>query len=89
MYAVLVNATIAGDQGDASLKMLREQTVPRIKQMPGVVRGYWMRSGNHGTSVVVFASKQNADEAAATVRGMAPPSVTINSVEVKEVVADV
>ncbi len=91
MYAVIVNATIAKGQADATLKLLREQTVPRVKQMPGLVKGYWTRSadGVHGTSIVIFGAKQNADEAAAAVRATAPPSVTVESVEVKEVIADV
>jgi len=91
MHAVVVNVTIANGQSDAVLKVLREQTVPRVKQMPGVVKGYWTRSadGAHGTSMIVFASKQNADEAAGMVRSAAPPEVKIDSIEVKEVVADV
>ncbi len=91
MHAVIVNATLTAEQSDVALKALREQTVPRVKQMPGIIKGFWTRSadGAHGTSMVVFASKQNADDAAAAVRSAAPPSVTINSIEVREVVADV
>jgi len=90
MHAVIVNVTLAGEQADATLKMLREQTVPRVRQMPGVVKGYWTRSadGTHGTSIVVFASKQNAEDAAVIVRSTAPPSVTIDSIEVREVIAE-
>lgn len=91
MHAVIVNVTMAKEQFENNLKALREQTLPRVKQMTGLVKGYWTRSadGLHGTSVVVFGSKQNADEAAGMVRSAAPPSVTIDSIEVREVVADV
>jgi quinol monooxygenase YgiN len=90
MHAVIVTVTIAAGQFDAARKVLQEQAVPRVKQMPGFVKAYWTRSadGAHGTSMVVFTTKQNADEAASTVRSTAPPFVTVNGVEVAEVVAE-
>jgi hypothetical protein len=82
---------MAREKGEAIARVLREQTLPRVKQMPGLVKGFWTRSpdGTHGTSMVVFESKQNADHAASMLRTAAPPSVTIDTIEVREVVADV
>jgi len=91
MHAVIVNVTLPAGTGEAMQQALREQTLPRVKQMTGVVTGHWTRSddGARGTSIVVFDSKEHADAAAGMVRQVAPPSVTIDSIEVREVVADV
>jgi hypothetical protein len=91
MHAVIVNVTMPTAQADATLKVLHEHTLPRVKELPGVVRGFWTRSadGAHGTSMVVFDSRKDADQAAGLVRNTAPPSVAIESIEVREVVADV
>jgi hypothetical protein len=91
MHGVLVTAKIAPGQFEASRKMLQEQVLPMVKKMPGLVKGYWTRSadGAQGISLVVFDTKEHADGAAATVRSNpVPPGVTLASIEVREVVAD-
>jgi hypothetical protein len=44
MHAVVVKVTIS--QPDPA--RLREEVVPRVKQMPGFVAGYWTRGGTKG-----------------------------------------
>jgi hypothetical protein len=91
MYAVIVNVSIAPGQFEASQKVLHEQVVPRVKQAPGLVKGYWtVRDDSiQGTSMAVFRTKQDAENAMAMVRNSPPPpGVTFNSVEVREVVAE-
>jgi len=91
MYAVIVNVTIAPGQFEASQKVLHEQVVPRVKQAPGLVKGYWTVRGDstQGTSMAVFRTKQDAENAMAMVRNSPPPpGVTFNSVEVREVIAE-
>ena len=86
MHAVFVRATIGDPEG--SLKTLQEEVVPRVSQAPGLVAGYWLRpEPNQGRSLVVFESEEAARAAAEQVRAMAPKSVTIDSVDVVEVVA--
>ena len=42
-------------------RLLREEFVPGVSQAPGFVTAYWVQTGeNHGTSVVVFESEEDA-----------------------------
>ena len=91
MHAVVVTASIAAGQLESSRKVLREEIVPRVSKMQGVVKGYWTASTDsaHGTSIVVFKTKEDAESAANTVRNTPPPpGVTLNTIEVREVVAE-
>ena len=85
MHAVVVNVTISDQEG--RVVALREQVVPRVSQAPGFVAGYWTREGNGGLSMSVWESEDAANTASEMVKSMAPEGVTINSVEVREVVA--
>ena len=86
MHAVVVNVTIADPE--ASEVALREQVVPRVSQAPGFVAGYWTRKGNGGLSMSVWDSEDAANSASEMVRSAAPEGVTVDSVEVREVVAN-
>ncbi len=88
MHAVVVKVTVGDPETAAS--RLREEVVPRIAQLPGFVAGYWTRPpGAHdGLSMIVFESEGQARTAADRVRDTAPPDVTVDSVEVREVVAN-
>jgi hypothetical protein len=86
MHAVLVRVNI--DDEERSVKELREQLVPQISQVPGFVAGYWTRKDNSGVSLVVFESEEGAQNASERVRDSAPTGVTIQDVEVREVVAN-
>ncbi len=85
MHAVVVNVTINDEEG--SVAALREQVVPRISQAPGFVAGYWTRKGNNGLSIAVWESEDAAKAASEMVTSAAPAGVTVNNVEVREVVA--
>lgn len=85
MHAVVVNVTI-NDQ-DAATTQLRDQVVPGVSGMPGFVAGYWTRKGDNGLSMGIWDSEDAANTAAERVRSMAPAGVTVNAVEVREVVA--
>jgi heme-degrading monooxygenase HmoA len=85
MHAVVVNVTITDPE--ASEVVLREQVVPRVSQAPGFVAGYWTRKGNGGLSMSVWESEDAANTASEMVRSVAPEGVTVDSVEVREVVA--
>jgi heme-degrading monooxygenase HmoA len=85
MYAVVVRVTINDEE--SSLSALREQVVPGIKQAPGFIAGYWTRKGDQGLSLVAFESEEAAGNASERVRDAAPEGVTIEDVEVREVVA--
>jgi hypothetical protein len=84
MHAVVVTVKV-GNVEEARPKLL-EQVVPAVSQAPGFVAGYWLEPiDGHGLSVVVFESEEAAKVAAENVQP--PSSVTLESVEVREVVA--
>lgn len=91
MHAVVVRVNI-GDPETAE-QGLRDQVVPRVSQAPGFVAGYWTRSddGGNGLSMLVFDSEEAAQGAAERLRGpeaLRPETVTLESVEVREVLAN-
>ena len=86
MHAVVVSVTV--NDGQAATTYLRDEIVPRVSQAPGFVAGYWVRfeSENRGTSVIVFDSEENARNAASQFQP--PEGVTLESIDVGEVVAN-
>ena len=88
MHAVVVKVTI--NDREAAEKRLREETIPRVSQIPGVVAGYWTRSdGSDGLSMVVFESEETARAAADQVPQMISEALTLETIEVREVVANI
>jgi hypothetical protein len=88
MYAVVGSVTI--NDFERGLPVLRDHIVPNVKQAPGFVNAYWLRSqDNQGSSVIVLESEEAARALARKIEAEGPPTdaVTINSVEVREVVA--
>jgi hypothetical protein len=85
MHAVVVRVTIK-DQEPAE-RQLREQVVPRMSQSPGFVAGYWTRKDNGGLSMILFESEDAATRASEMIPSTVPEFVTLEGVEVREVVA--
>jgi hypothetical protein len=85
MYGVIVKVTI--NDGEAVTTHLREQVVPRVSQAPGFVTGYWTRKDDTGLSMIVFESEEAARAASEQIPSMVPDAVTLDEVEVREVVA--
>lgn len=86
MHGVIVRVTIK-DQ-DAAEEALREQVVPRVSQSPGFVTGYWLRKENSGLSVIIFESEDAARSASERISSPDPDAVTMDDVELREVVAN-
>ena len=85
MHAVVAKVTISDPE--AAESTLREEVVPQVSQIPGFVAGYWTRKGNGGLSMVVFESEDVANEMPDRLRSSLPAGVTLEDVEVREVVA--
>lgn len=85
MHAVLVRVTI--NDVESATNTLREEVVPQVQQIPGVVTGYWTRKDDSGVSIVIFESEDAASATAERVPAMVPDDVTLESVEVREVSA--
>lgn len=88
MYAVLVAVSIDQDHQDEARQSVKERVAPGVGQLPGAVAGYWLApKDGQGYSTVVFDTEENAKTAAATVKDRAPQFVTVNHVEVREIIA--
>jgi hypothetical protein len=85
MHAVVVTVTISDHE--TAEGHLREQVVPGVSQAPGFVAGYWTRQGDSGLGMVVFESEDAAKAMSERVPTMVPDVVTLESVDVREVVA--
>jgi hypothetical protein len=85
MHAVVVKVTI-NDREPAD-RELRERVVPGVSQAPGFVTGYWTRKDNTGLSMVIFESEEAANGMSERIASIVPDTVTLESVEVREVAA--
>ena len=84
MHAVVADVEI--HDRDEARKGL-EHVLPMIKEAPGFVAGYWIHlDATHGTSVVVFDTKEQA-LAGAPVEGDSSPGVTFTRVVDGEILA--
>jgi hypothetical protein len=85
MHAVVIRVTFT-DVSAAQAEL--GQLVPQVSAAPGFVAGYWISlSADKGTSVVVFDSAESAQALVAMLGGAPAMSVTVDSVEVGEVIA--
>ena len=88
MYASIRRSRADQAQLEDARKMLEDEIIPRVRQLPGAVAGYWFAPADGmTTSIVVFDSKDDAERPIPNAQpGDSPaPGVTIESVEVREV----
>jgi hypothetical protein len=86
MHAVLVKVTI--NDPEAAPKRLQNEVIPRVSSAPGFVAGYWMRPAeNKGWSVILFESEDAARAASEGIESPPEGDVTVESVQVQEVIA--
>ena len=89
MHAVVVRVTI--NDLERATENLQNQLLPRVSSAPGFVTGYWSMSQDqsNGMGVIVFEAEDTAYAMADQV-GEGPPddSVTLEGVEVREVIAN-
>ena len=85
MHAVVIDVTFTDF---AAARGELDGLVPRVSSAPGFVSGWWVAlSQEKGSSTVVFDSEESARAFVATMAGAPAMSVTVDSVEVGEVVA--
>ena len=92
MHAVVVRVTI--NDADRTRQVLNSQVVPQVSGAPGFKTGYWTWATGDGGEMnglsIIFDSEDNARAAGDRVSAIAadaPDDVTLDSVEVREVVA--
>ncbi len=90
MYAVLVTVQLNRALSDEeAAEYLQTNVLPRARQQPGVVSGYWLApEGGQGLSIRLFENEAAAQAAAADLRNAPSPDfLTLASVEVRKVIA--
>jgi hypothetical protein len=85
MHAVVTTVTV--NDREAATSHLREQVVPGVSQAPGFVAGYWTRKDSTGLAMVLFESEEAANGMSERVPSMLTDAVTLENIEVREVVA--
>jgi hypothetical protein len=92
MHALVTRVTIHNE--DQTRELLNGQVVPGAKGAPGFKTGYWtwQKDGGalNGLAMMIFDSEENARAAGDRLNAVAADSsddVTVDSVEVREVVA--
>src|SRR4029077_9223448 len=92
MYALVVRVTI--HNVDRTRDVLNSQVVPQVSGAPGCKAGYWTWGTGggelNGLSMIIFDSEESARGAGDRVSAIAadaPDDVTLDGVEVREVVA--
>lgn len=84
MHAVIVKVTL--QDREAAEAELHDKVIPGVSQAPGFVAGYWTSKDNTGLSMVVFESEDAANRASEMIPSTVPATVTLEDVEVREVV---
>jgi hypothetical protein len=92
MHALVVRVTI--HNADRTREVLNNQVVPQVSGAPGFKAGYWTWTTGggelDGLSMIIFDSEENARAGGDRVSAIAADArddVTLDSVEVREVVA--
>ena len=87
MHAVVVRVTIT--DREAAEQRLHAEVVPAVSSSPGFQTGHWTSNddGDSGLAMVIYDSEENARAAADRVPSTIPAEVTLEGVEVREVVA--
>jgi hypothetical protein len=90
MHAVAVKVNIS--DVESAQRELHERVVPAVSGAPGLVKAYWTRSddGTNGLSMLVFETEDAARGMADRIRAAdwMPEGVTLESAEVREVIAN-
>ena len=84
MHAVVVKVTL--QDREAAEAELHDKVIPQVSQAPGFVAGYWTSKDNTGMSMIVFESEDAATGVSEMIPATVPDTVTLEGVEVREVV---
>jgi hypothetical protein len=89
MYAVVVRERGQVDQINTSGQHVQANVLPRARQAPGIVSGFWMTDMAGATlNVLIFESEDPARSALEPVRSaLRPPWMQLESAAVYEVLA--
>ena len=88
MYAVVGKVSLDSGRMDEVIGSLEEMVLPSVTSQEGHVASYFTRSADmtNGLSMSVFETKEQAGALAATMAAPPGAAVTIENVEVREVI---
>jgi hypothetical protein len=88
MHAVIGRVSFDPSRQDEAVAALNNMVIPRVKEAPGAVAGYWWHeSDGHGIGLVVFEDEASARAGAeAAKEAPRPDFVTFEGNEVYEIV---
>jgi hypothetical protein len=91
MWAVVGQVSIQTGREDEAQEYLTANVLPMVKQAPGLIAGYWVApKDGHGLGITLYESEEAARGAAEMARkGPIPDYVTFDSVDVREVIAQI
>jgi hypothetical protein len=94
MFARVVNVRVPLERVDEGRKMLEEQVIPRVRQLPGLRNAYWLldRQTGFGRTIFLYDTKEAMQATAEQGKQMREQmqqaiGITFESVEEFEVVA--
>lgn len=87
MYAAVMHLSFQAELAPAAASAFSTELLPRVRQSPGFVRGYWLDPvDGAGLGLLVFEDEAQAQQASLPDRWRAP-GVTVDSVEIRRVAA--
>ena len=91
MHALAVSVSIDSGKEEEAKQSLRNEILPRIKQAPGLVAGYFMEpGGGHGYSLLIFDSEENANNGQQMAENAPRPEfVKLGTAQVMEVIESI
>jgi hypothetical protein len=93
MHALLVTAQVEPGPEEKGLEYLRTNVLPQLKQIPGLLSGYWLATTKDGESLAVLLFEKEAAAQEMAQIGLPnapqPPGATLGNIEVREVVAHI
>ena len=91
MHGLALGVQIEEGKWEEAREHLRNEIIPRVKQAPGLVAGYWMNpGGGHGYTILVFDSEENANNGKQMAENAPRPDfVKLTNAQVMEVIESV
>ena len=91
MHALFVTASVDPDRNEEEgLRFLNDDVLPMLKDIPGLVGGYWLETkDSESLAVVLFENEEAARQMADVGLFQAPPTsgATFKDAKVREVIA--
>ncbi len=88
MYVVFTVVQIDSGKLPDARQMLEAQLIPGVKRTPGFAKGIWFGDDQSGHGVVVFESREQADQAQQEVNSVVAEGIRVVESSVYEVHAE-